>query len=107
MKEVLLRKSDDLTGACRNYFERLKDWLKKEDKNTFTNKEVRQVFRLNASNQKRYMVELQSGYYIKKTKGNQVQGFRYEIISMEEYEKLKEGITGILDDILKKLRKKK
>lgn len=107
MKEVLLRKSDDLTGACRNYFERLKDWLKKEDKNTFTNKEVRQAFRLNASNQKRYMVELQSGYYIKKTKGNQTQGFRYEIISMEEYEKLKEGITGVLDQILKKLRSKR
>jgi len=107
MKEVLIRKSDDLTGACRNYFERLKDWLKKEDKNTFTNKEVRQAFRLNASNQKRYMVELQSGYYIKKTKGNQAQGFRYEIISMEEYEKLKEGITGILDEILKKLKGKR
>jgi len=107
MKEVLIRKSDDLTGACRNYFERLKDWLKKEDKNTFTNREVRQVLRVNASNQKRYMVELQTGYYIRKTKGNQAQGFRYEIISMEEYEQLKQGITGILDEILKKLREKK
>ena len=45
-------------------------------------------------------------YYIKKTKGNQAQGFRYEIISMEEYEKLKEGITGVLDQILKKLKGK-
>lgn len=107
MKEVLIRKSDDLTGACRDYFERLKDWLKKEDKNTFTNKEVRQEFRLNASNQKRYMVELQSCYYIRKSKGNQAQGFRYEIISMEEYEQLKQGITGVLDEILGKLRKKK
>jgi len=107
MKEVLIRKSDDLTGACRDYFERLKDWLKKEDKNTFTNKEVRQEFRLNASNQKRYMVELQTGYYIRKSKGNQAQGFRYEIISMEEYEQLKQGITGILDEILNKLRKKR
>ena len=106
MKGVLIRKSDDLTGACRNYFERLKDWLKKEDKNTFTNREVRQALRVNASNQKRYMVELQTGYYLRKSKGNQAQGFRYEIISMEEYEQLKQGITGILDDMLKKLRGK-
>ncbi len=106
MKEVLLRKSDDLTGACRNYFERLKDWLKKEDKNSFTNKEVRQALRINASNQKRYMVELQTGYYIRKVKGNQAQGFRYEILSMEEYEQLKQGITGVLDEIVKQLRAK-
>jgi len=107
MKEILLRKSDDLTGACRSYFEELKGWLKKEDKNTFTNKEVRQALRVNASNQKRYMVELQTGYYIKKTKGNQAQGYRYEIISMEEYENLKRGITNIMDEVLNKLRKKK
>ncbi|MEM9446723.1 MAG: hypothetical protein AAGA18_15380 [Verrucomicrobiota bacterium] len=114
MKEVLLRKSDDLTGACRNYFERLKGWLKVRDKDlsakakvqvgSFTNKEVRQALRINASNQKRYMVELQTGYYIRKAKGNQAQGFRYEVLSMEEYEQLKQGITGVLDEIVKKLR---
>ncbi len=104
MKGVLLRKSDDLSGACRNYFERLKDWLKKEDKNSFTTKEVRQALRVNASNQKRYMVELQTGYYVRKAKGNQAQGFRYEVLSMEEYEQLKQGITGVLDEIVKKLR---
>ena len=27
MRDVLLRKSDELTGACRNYFERLKKYL--------------------------------------------------------------------------------
>ena len=27
MKDILLRKSDELTGACRNYFERLKAYL--------------------------------------------------------------------------------
>lgn len=104
MKGVLLRKSDDLSGACRNYFERLKDWLKKEDKNSFTTKEVRQALRVNASNQKRYMVELQTGYYVRKSKGNQAQGFRYEVLSMEEYEQLKQGITSVLDEIVKKLR---
>jgi hypothetical protein len=28
---VLLRKSDELTGACRAFFERLKTWLDGQD----------------------------------------------------------------------------
>ena len=58
LKETLLRKSDELSGACRNYFERLKSWLEKEGKGTFRNREVRQALRVNASNQKRYNAEL-------------------------------------------------
>ncbi|MEQ8336963.1 MAG: hypothetical protein RIA62_06440 [Cyclobacteriaceae bacterium] len=99
MKEVLIRKSDDLNGATRNYFEQLKAWLRKESKSTFTNREARQALRINASNQKRYMVDLQTGYHIRKTKGSQAQGFKYEVVSMEEYEKLKEGIARVLDQI--------
>jgi len=104
MKEVLIRKSDDLTGACRNFFEQLKYWLQQQERNTFTNREVRQALRVNASNQKRYMVELQMGYYLKKKKGNQAQGFCYEVVSLEEYEQLKSGITGALDKILDQLK---
>ena len=52
MKEILLRKSDQLNGACRSYFESLKTWLKQEVKTTFTNQEARQALRVNPSNQK-------------------------------------------------------
>jgi len=30
MKEILLRKSDELNGACRSYFEGIKAWMEKE-----------------------------------------------------------------------------
>lgn len=103
MKEILLRKSDDLTGACRNYFERLKKWLKEESKTAFTNAQARTALRENHSNQKRYMLQLQQEGMIKRSKGDKKHGFYYEVCSMEEYEQLKAGITSVMDDIFLKL----
>jgi hypothetical protein len=107
MKEVLLRKSDPLTGACRNYFEWLKTWMKKEKKTSFTNKEVRQAIRIHPSNQKRYMLQLQDYDYVDKIKGEKGQVHHYQITTTEDYERLKGGIESILDEILQNLGNKK
>jgi len=107
MKEVLLRKSDPLTGACRNYFEWLKTWMKKEKKTSFTNKEVRQAIRIHPSNQKRYMLQLQDYDYVDKIKGGKGQVHHYQITTTEDYERLKGGIESILDEILQNLGNKK
>lgn len=105
MKEVLIRKSDQLNAACRKYLEQLKAWLKMEEKTSFTNKEARQFLRINPSNQKRYMVQLQDYDYVQKVQGEKGKTHHYEVTSLEEYEKLKDGISSILDEILGKLRK--
>lgn len=102
IKEILLRKSDELNTACRRYFEYLKAYLKSEDKIKFTTKEIREALKTKHSNQKRYMVQLLDNNYVKK----EIQKDRtwlYEIVSYEEYEKLKNNITTVLDDILKQL----
>ena len=104
LKEILLRKSDQLTGACRSYFEKLKEWLQKESRTTFGNREARQALRVNASNQKRYMIELTSNYNIRVASGKKARGYEYEIVSYEEYEKLKRGIETVLDEILANLK---
>ncbi|MEM9390516.1 MAG: hypothetical protein AAGA02_08580 [Bacteroidota bacterium] len=104
MKEVLIRKSDPLNEACRKYLEWLKTWLKMEKKTSFTNKEVRQVIRINPSNQKRYMVQLQDFDYIRKVQGEKGKTHHYEITNLEEYEKLKEGISSILDKIFDQIK---
>ncbi len=103
MKEILLRKSDEISGACRNYFEKLKKWLKEETKTTFTNTQARAALRENHSNQKRYMLQLQDVGFINKSRGNKKKGYYYEVASMEEYEQRKEKITNILDEILNNL----
>ncbi|OFY33331.1 MAG: hypothetical protein A2W91_12880 [Bacteroidetes bacterium GWF2_38_335] len=99
MKEILLHKSDELTGVCRNYFECLKDWLHEERKTEFTNFQARQALRENHSNQKRYMIQLQQQGYVQRTTGDKKKGYYYKITDMEEYQKLKQGIDNVLDDI--------
>tara|TARA_R110002072_G_scaffold277589_1_gene439316 strand:+ start:2307 stop:3836 length:1530 start_codon:yes stop_codon:yes gene_type:complete len=105
LKEVLLRKSDELTGSCRNYLECLKAHLKQANKKQFTNREIRQVLRVNPSNQKRYNLQLQLGYYIKKTEGKKATGYHYEIVSTTEYNQLQSKINSVLDKTLEKLKK--
>lgn len=105
MEEVLLRKSDGLTGACRNYLERLKKWLGEERKTAFTNAQARAALRENHSNQKRYMLQLQQEGMVIRGQGDRKRGFYYEVCGREEYERLKAGITGVLEDILSRLEK--
>lgn len=100
MKEILLRKSDELTGACRDYFEKLKQWLKEETKTSFTNRQARQALREKPSNQKKFMVQLQAYGHIKRGQGDQKKGYYYEVASPEEYQQLKESIDNILDQII-------
>lgn len=104
IKEILLRKSDELNTACRRYFEYLKAYLKTESKTAFTAKEARQALRTNHSNQKRYMLQLLQNNYIKKSTGNKARGYNYEIVSYEEYETLKNSISTVLDEILNNLK---
>lgn len=107
LKEVLLRKSDELTGSCRNYLESLKSYLKANKKKQFTNREIRQLLRVNPSNQKRYNLQLQLGYYIKKVEGKKATGYHYEIVSTTEYNQLQSKINSVLDKTLEKLKNKK
>ena len=104
IKEILLRKSDELNTACRKYFEYLKAYLKSENKTAFTAKEVRQDLRINHSNQKRYMLHLLYNNYVQKSTGTKARGYTYEVVSMEEYEQLKNSIGTVLDEVLENVR---
>ena len=106
MKDILLRKSDDLNGACRSYFESLKKWMKSDDKNTFTNASARQSLKVKASNQKRYMLALQEWGLVQKVKGDKKNGFAYEVTTFEDQQQRSKRINGILDNTFEKLQKK-
>jgi len=106
MEEVLIRKSDQLNGATRSYFEQLKRWLKQEDKSTFMNRDIRQVMRIKGTTLRRYHNHLLDVGLIKIKSGKKATGFTYEIISVDEYEKLKHSITTVLDEVLKKCASK-
>lgn len=101
--ETLLRKSDELTGACRNYLERVKSYLEQEAKTQFTNREIRKALKENTSNQKRYNVALVSGYYIRQVKGKKGTAYSYEIVSYDEFKALRNQVVSVLDENVKKL----
>ncbi len=104
IKDSLLRKSDELSGQVRDFFESLKSFAdKKEEPKTIYAKEVREAFRMNPMTINRNLRELESRGYIQRNGGNRKTGFEYEIKAWDEYEKLKSGID-ILDEILEKVK---
>jgi hypothetical protein len=108
MKNILLKKADELGYATRKYFEQLKNYLQNSPSGdggkTFINSSIRKVFREHPSKQKRFMIELQQYGLIKKVDGDKKKGFVYEVVSNEEYEQLQQTINTALDDVLKKLQ---
>lgn len=102
LARILFRKSDELTGACRSFLEGLKAHLKAQNAQTFTAKEIRKALRLNPSNLKRYLIELDRYGYIK-GRGNRYKGYEYSITDMEEYQALTGLIQSELDKITDRL----
>ena len=101
MKDVLLRKSDELTGACRNYFERLKSWLQSEGISVFTSMQVSKGLRTSISTVKRLNLALLSSGYLTKQEGSKP--YQYEVTSYEDYQHLQNNISTALDSILQQL----
>jgi predicted transcriptional regulator len=94
--EVLLRKSDTITGATRNYLETLKGYLKEKQQTTFTNTEIRRNLRIKESTLRNYNNQLLLEGYIKKTKAEKGKTYHYEIVNIAEYTDLKEQINKAL-----------
>jgi DNA primase len=110
VKDVLLKKSDELNGELRNFFELLKSVVKsiatKENTYpTFFAKDIRKTYRMHPMQLTRHLIQLEKRGYIKQVSNNRKNGYEYEITEWQEYQQLQEGIN-ILDDILEKLKKK-
>lgn len=104
MKDILLKKSDELGYATRNFLEQVKTYLQSRGKKTFTTKEIRSALQQHPSTQKRMMVELQQYGYVQKVEGNKKQGYVYGVVSEGEYKALQDRIHQALDGVLSKLR---
>lgn len=102
IKDIFLRKSDELNGATRNYLELLKGYLKEKEQTEFKTKEVRLHYRLNHNSQKQYMLTLIQNGYIRKNTGNKKQGFTYSINNLNDYKTLEEQIQKILEQSMAK-----
>jgi predicted transcriptional regulator len=107
LKNILIRKSDELQGAIRNYFETLKNHLHKENKNTFTNKDIQVSQRLSNTLIRRYnQLLIEQGYIKRNEKLEQEEkkkGYKthiYEVTNFEDYEQLQSQIMNTLNNCL-------
>ncbi len=106
LKEILLRKSDELTGACRNYTERLKAYLKPLKKRQFTNAEIRKRLQIKEPTLRRYHKQLLELGYIRRVKNAKTKSFCYELLISKDYQSLEKDISTALDKAFKQLTTK-
>lgn len=104
MKDILLRKSDELTGGCRKYFETLKAYLKEKKKNQFTNYEIKTELHIPITTVKRHNAALLQSYLLKKTENEETTAHLYEITSTEEYRQLQKRINTVLDEVVRTIK---
>ncbi|QLE02026.1 hypothetical protein HX109_10840 [Galbibacter sp. BG1] len=98
--DVLLRKSDTITGATRNYLESLKDYLKKNNQTTFTNAEIRRNLRIKETTLRRYNSQLLAENYIQRVKKSKTKSYCFEVVDVDEYSNLKAQINGALQNCI-------
>lgn len=107
IKNVLLRKSDTLNGATRNYVEKLKIHLENKNETIFTNAEIRKEMRIAESTLRRYHQLLIQEGFIEKRKDIQADSFTYEIVDVDEFKNLEKTIDDALNQCLEKLQNEK
>ncbi len=103
--DVLLRKSDTITGACRNYLEELKKYLIEGSQTTFTALEIRRKLKVKKTTQWRYHQQLLDNCYIKKVKLKAENMNRYEVTNPNEYKELEETISKSLEECISKIKR--
>jgi len=103
-RENLLRKSDELSGKTRNFFESLKELVRQWNITTFYAKDIRKHLRMHPMTMQRHFAELEKRGLVRCTNRSNKPGNEYEITIWDDFEQLKSGME-IMDTILSKLQK--
>lgn len=106
MKEVLLSKSDELTKACRGFFEGLTADLQREKKTSFYRNEVREWKRINPNNLRYYLKQLVQYGYLNIIGRHKHNGHEYEISKLSDYQDLNGSLCNVLDSCLEDVKKR-
>lgn len=102
LRDVLFRKSDELSGAAREFYEWLKQWaINKANKKTgFYGSDVRKDNRIHPRTLSRYLQELTEYGLLEITGGNRHKtGYSYKVITNKDYQALQQSI----DEQIKKV----
>lgn len=93
MFNSIVIKSDELDGILRQFYENLKQYVEKKTPNyEFTQREIRQAFRISKTQSFRYFTELQELEYIHKTNIGSRNTYHFQISYWDNIEKLRAEI---------------
>lgn len=109
--DAIMLKVDDLDSSLRQFFDRMKVYVKgllKQEPDSkkelvFTQREVRLALNVSKSQCFRYMEDLELLEYVQKTGGYANRGFKYKIVFWDDMEKMKSKIKNELNNQLEQL----
>lgn len=101
--ESIVLKVDELDGSLRQFFERLKKFVK-NDKEEFLQREIRQEFNLSKTQLQRYINTLLELEYIKQAGGYANKGIKYKISFWDNHQKLRAEIKDFLQNQINELK---
>jgi len=108
MFESILLKIDELDGSLRQFYERLKEYVKAMggehyETYTFGQREVRHEFNISKSQLQRYIYDLMSLEYILISGGHINRGYRYKIIYWDDITRIRSRLKRHLEGQLSQL----
>jgi hypothetical protein len=106
--DAIMLKVDDLDSSLRQFFDRMKTFIKKEANGKhyeyqFTQRDVRLALNISKTQCFRYMEDLEQLEYVQKTGGYANRGFRYKIVFWDDMEKIRTNIKEELNRQLEQL----
>ena len=109
MFESIILKVDELDGSLRQFFERLKEFIKKKGNGQapegyeFGQREVRQALHVSKTQLHRYLTDLISLEYIRQSGGHINKGFNYKVMYWDNIQALRAKVKKYLQDQLDQL----
>jgi hypothetical protein len=103
LKTVLLRRSDELNGAVRNFYEQLKVVLEKNELLKFKVAAIKSEIKLTPRSIQNYLKELAEYYFVQVTGGKQRTGYEYELIPSMAQSELEKQIDLHIQQVLQRI----
>ena len=107
--DAIMLKVDDLDTSLRQFFDKIKEYIKKLAKGqeasafVFTQRDVRIALNVSKTQCFRYMEDLELLEYVQKTGGYANRGFKYKIVYLDDMEKIRQRIKEQLGAQLNQL----
>jgi hypothetical protein len=100
--DSIILKIDELDGSLRQFYERLKKYVGRKDKEFYL-RDMRQKLNISKTQMFRYIQTLKDLDYIRPSGGYNNTGYKYKILYWDDYHKLREDVKKKLESQIEQL----